>query len=257
MEDASTQNTREVPRHVAIIMDGNGRWARSRGLPRNEGHRRGAENVIEVVKAAKACRVRMLTLFAFSVENWKRPESEVSALWRLLEYFIKHYLKELISNEVRLNIIGRKNELPDHILKQINRATEATAEFTEYQCNVALNYGSRTEAADAAAAFARDVKAGKANPEDMDWPLFSRYLYTAELPDPDLLIRTSGESRISNFLLLQCAYSELYFTPVYWPDFGRDAFVGAIDNYCNRERRFGLTGEQIREQELLAAAQGT
>ncbi|GHC10661.1 isoprenyl transferase [Cerasicoccus arenae] len=233
-------------RHVAIIMDGNGRWARQRGLPRIEGHRRGVENVRQIIQVAREIELEHLTLFAFSVENWQRPPDEIASLMDLLELFLKRNIKDLIKNEVRLNVIGRPEELPDRVQKPLHKALEQTAHFTERQLNVALNYGSRTEVLDAVRAYAEAVREGKEDPRNLDWPHFENYLYTRGVPDPDLLIRTSGESRISNFLLMQCAYSELFFSPVFWPEFGREHFLKAIESYQQRERRFGKTGEQVQ-----------
>lgn len=235
----------KIPQHVAIIMDGNGRWAKQRGLPRLEGHRRGVETVRTVVDAARAIGIRYITLYAFSVENWKRPTEEVSGLMGLLDYFLKRELNNLIKNRVRLLTIGRTDALPENVQRELNRVIEATKDFTEWTLVLALNYGSRTEVADAARDYAAAVQAGK-EPAGSSWENFSRYLYTAKIPDPDLLIRTSGELRISNFLLLQCAYSELIFTPVAWPDFGAADLQAAVDEYARRERRYGLTGEQLQ-----------
>jgi len=234
-------------RHVAIIMDGNGRWARQRGLPRIEGHRRGVDNVRQIMKVARELNLEHLTLFAFSVENWQRPPDEIASLMDLLELFLKRNLKDLLKNEVRLNVIGRPEELPERVQTPLQKALDETAHFTERQLNVALNYGSRTEVLDAVRAYAEAVVAGKEDVNHLDWPHFERYLYTHDVPDPDLLIRTSGESRISNFLLMQCAYSELYFSPVFWPEFGREHFIEAVECYQQRERRFGKTGEQVQQ----------
>lgn len=234
-------------RHVAIIMDGNGRWARQRGLPRIEGHRRGVDNVRQIMKVARELDLEHLTLFAFSVENWQRPPDEIASLMDLLELFLKRNLKDLLQNEVRLNVIGRPEELPERVQRPLQKALDQTAHFHDRQLNVALNYGSRTEVLDAVRAYAEAVQAGKEDPRHLDWPHFERYLYTHGVPDPDLLIRTSGENRISNFLLMQCAYSELYFSPVYWPEFGREHFLKAIECYQQRERRFGKTGEQVQQ----------
>jgi len=233
--------------HVAIIMDGNGRWARERGLPRIEGHRRGVENVRQAMKVARELDIRYLTLFAFSVENWQRPPEEISALMGLLEFFLERNTRELVKNEVRLRVIGRPEELPDKVQKKLHKALEATKHFEHYSLQVALNYGSRTEVLDAVRAFSEDAAQGKVDPNHLDWPLFSKYLYTADIPDPDLLIRTSGETRISNFLLMQCAYSEMYFSPVNWPDFDRKHFVEAVESFHRRQRRFGKTGEQVTD----------
>ena len=233
------------PRHIAIIMDGNGRWAKQRGLPRLEGHRRGVEAVRTVVDAARELGVRYITLYAFSAENWKRPAEEVSGLMGLLDYFLKRELNNLIKNRVRLLTIGRTSALPEGVQRELNRVIEATKDFSDWTVVLALNYGSRTEVADAAQAYAAAVREGQEKLEDASWDRFSRYLYTAQIPEPDLLIRTSGEQRISNFLLLQCAYSEMVFTPVLWPDFGHADLAAAIGEYHKRERRYGLTTEQI------------
>jgi undecaprenyl diphosphate synthase len=236
----------KIPQHIAIIMDGNGRWAKQRGLPRLEGHRRGVETVRTVVDAARELGVRYVTLYAFSVENWKRPAEEVSGLMGLLDYFLKRELNNLIKNKVRLLTIGRTGDLPANVQRELNRVIEATKDFTEWTLVLALNYGSRTEVADAAQAYAAAVKDGREKLDDCSWDQFSRYLYTAQIPEPDLLIRTSGEQRVSNFLVLQCAYSEMIFTPVFWPDFGKADLEAAIDEYNKRERRYGLTTEQIK-----------
>ena len=236
----------KIPQHVAIIMDGNGRWAKSRGLPRLEGHRRGVETVRSVVDAARAIGIRYITLYAFSVENWKRPPDEISGLMGLLDYFLKRELDNLIKNRVRLLTIGRTSELPANVQRELNRVIEATKDFKEWTLVLAINYGSRTEVADAARDYAAAVQAGRENLADASWDNFSRYLYTAAIPEPDLLIRTSGEQRVSNFLLLQCAYAEMVFTPVAWPDFGQADLQAAVDEYGRRERRYGLTTEQIQ-----------
>ncbi|MCC5807700.1 MAG: di-trans,poly-cis-decaprenylcistransferase [Opitutales bacterium] len=233
-------------RHVAIIMDGNGRWAGARGLPRNEGHRHGVENVKSIIKAAKEAELSCLTLFAFSAENWNRPRAEVSTLMRLLEHYLKEQAKVLREQEIRLRVLGRKQELPPRVAKLIRRTEEETAHYTDRTLALALNYGSRTEVVDAMRAYAEAVARGEADPATLDWAEASRYLYSAELPDPDLVIRTSGEHRVSNFLLLQSAYAEYYFSRKYWPDFGPDDFYAALMDYARRERRFGKTGEQIR-----------
>jgi undecaprenyl diphosphate synthase len=237
----------KVPQHVAIIMDGNGRWAKQRGLPRLEGHRRGVETVRTVVDAARELGIRYITLYAFSVENWKRPTDEVSGLMGLLDYFLKRELDNLIKNRVRLLTIGRTDALPANVRRELQRVTDATKDFPDWTLVLALNYGSRTEVADAARAYATAVQDGREKLDDGSWETFSRYLYTADrIPDPDLLIRTSGEQRVSNFMLLQCAYSEMVFTPVLWPDFGKADLQSALDEYGRRERRYGLTTEQIK-----------
>jgi len=235
-----------IPQHVAIIMDGNGRWAKQRGLPRLEGHRRGVETVRTVVDAARELGLRYITLYAFSVENWNRPTEEVTGLMGLLDYFLKRELDNLIKNRVRLLTIGRTAALPTNVQRELKRVIDATKDFTDWTLVLALNYGSRTEVADAAQAYAAAVQAGREKLEDASWDRFSRYLYTADIPEPDLLIRTSGEQRVSNFMLLQCAYSEMVFTPVLWPDFCKADLQAALDEYRRRERRYGLTSEQIK-----------
>jgi undecaprenyl diphosphate synthase len=235
-----------LPKHIAIIMDGNGRWAKKRGLPRIEGHRRGVESVRTAIDSARELGIHYLTLYAFSAENWQRPPDEVSALMSLLEFFLRRETKTLIKNRVRLHAIGRIEELPAGPLKELKRAIAATSHFTEWNLVLALNYGSRTELVDAARAYAAAVAAGRENPAETTWASFREYLYTAGLPDPDLLIRTSGETRLSNFLLMQCAYAELIFSPVLWPDFAKTDLAEAIEEYQRRERRFGMTGEQIK-----------
>ncbi len=240
------QPAANVPAHVAIIMAGNGRWATQRGLPRIEGHRRGVETVRTVTFAARDLGVRMLTLYAFSVENWKRPQDEVGALMSLLEYYLKKELETFVRDRVRLRTIGRTDELPAGVQKVLRATVEETKCFEDYTLVLALNYGSRTETFDAARAYAAAVAAGKEKLNDSSWATFSRYLYTADMPDPDLVIRTSGETRISNFLLLQAAYAEFVFTPVLWPDFTKADLAAAIADYNRRERRFGQTSAQLK-----------
>jgi len=227
-------------------MDGNGRWAKQRGLPRLEGHRRGVETVRTVVDAARDLGIRYITLYAFSVENWRRPAEEVSGLMGLLDYFLKRELNNLIKEKVRLHTIGRTEALPANVRRELDRVKEATKHFQDWNLVLALNYGAQTEAADAARAYAEAVVAGREQPADATWERFRRYFYTADLPDPDLLIRTSGELRISNFLMLQLAYAEMVFTPVLWPDFGKADLQAAIDEFRKRERRYGQTTEQVR-----------
>ena len=210
-------NTSRLPNHIALIMDGNGRWANERGLPRIEGHRRGADAVKRTLKAAQENGVKIITLYAFSVENWNRPKDEVDALMQLLDRFLKDQLTELVKRKIRLRVVGRYQELPEHIRERLSHVEAATAEFTDYTLALALNYGARTEVVDAALAIAQAAKAGKINPDQLDYEQFAQHLYTKDLPDPDLVIRTSGEARLSNFLLLQAAYAEIYFTPVLWP----------------------------------------
>lgn len=242
----AAQTPPPVPAHVAIIMDGNGRWAKQRGLPRLEGHRRGVETVRATVAAARDLGIRVLTLYAFSAENWNRPADEVGGLMNLLEFFLKRETATLVRDQVRLRTVGRTDKLPEPVRRQLASALKATEHFTEHTLVLALNYGSRTEVAEAAQAYAADVAAGKL-PADTPptWETFARYLYTADLPDPDLVIRTSGETRVSNFLLMQAAYAEFVFTPVLWPDFTKTDLAAAVADYQRRERRFGRTSEQL------------
>jgi len=228
-------------------MDGNGRWANERGLPRIEGHRRGADAVKRTLKAAQENGVKIITLYAFSVENWNRPKDEVDALMQLLDRFLKDQLTELVKRKIRLRVVGRYQELPEHIRERLSHVEAATAEFTDYTLALALNYGARTEVVDAARAIAQAAQAGKINPDELDYEQFAQHLYTKDLPDPDLVIRTSGEARLSNFLLLQAAYAEIYFTPVLWPDFDEKQFKLALTDYAARERRYGQTAEQLQD----------
>ena len=226
-------------------MDGNGRWAQQRNLDRAEGHRQGVENVQHVLKAAQKCGVEHLTLFAFSSENWNRPDSEVDYLMSMILDYLKVQSEHLLKNEIRFETIGDITALPEALKVEIDRVKAETAHFTRYQVNLAVNYGSRNEIAAAAKAFAQEVAEGKASPENLDWGRFENYLYTSKIPDPDLVIRTSGEYRLSNFLLMQSAYSEFFFSKVFWPDFGEEAFMEAIEHYRSRERRFGKTSAQL------------
>jgi undecaprenyl diphosphate synthase len=234
-----------VPAHVAIIMDGNGRWARQRGLPRLEGHRRGVEAVRTVTYAARELGIRQLTLYAFSAENWKRPVEEVSGLMGLLEIYLKRELSTLVRDRIRFRTIGRTSELPPGVQKLLAATTAATAGFTDYTLVLALNYGARTEVADAAEAYAAAVAAGRVKPGAPSWEAFREFLYTRDMPDPDLVIRTSGETRVSNFLVLQAAYAEFVFTPVLWPDFTKADLEAHLAEFAQRERRYGLTSEQV------------
>jgi undecaprenyl diphosphate synthase len=246
MSSSAARPASSVPAHVAIIMDGNGRWAKQRGLPRIEGHRRGVETVRTATFAARDLGVKMLTLYAFSVENWKRPQDEVGALMGLLEYYLRKELETFVRDRVRLRTIGRTSDLPAGVQKLLRTTIEETKHFADYTLVLALNYGARTEIVDAARAYAAAVAAGTEKLNDSSWDTFSRYLYTADLPDPDLIIRTSGEKRISNFLLMQGAYAEYVFTPVLWPDFTKADLAAAIAEYSHRERRFGQTSEQVK-----------
>ncbi|CVI55438.1 isoprenyl transferase [Agrobacterium leguminum] len=240
-----TTTRSSIPEHVAIIMDGNGRWAKQRGLPRVMGHRRGVEAVRETVRAAGDCGIRYLTLFAFSSENWRRPESEVSDLMGLLKAFIRRDLAELHRENVRVRIIGDRQGLKHDIRSLLEEAEQMTADNTKLTLVIAFNYGSRDEIARATAAIARDVAEGRLNAESITPEMISARLDTSGMPDPDLIIRTSGEERLSNFLLWQAAYSEFLFVPEYWPDFDRQRFFSAIEQYATRDRRFGALTEQV------------
>ncbi len=229
----------ELPHHVAIIMDGNGRWAESRGLPRIAGHRAGIASVRDVVELCRELEIDVLTIFAFSSENWQRPIHEVRDLMSLLEHYLRRELRQLKEHEIRFRAIGRTELLPVSVRRWIRRVEEETSGHGQMALNVALNYGGRAEIIDAVAAVITDVQAGRLSPDQLSETLFSRYLSTRGLPDPDLIIRTSGEFRISNFLLWQAAYAELYFTKTLWPDFHRRELLLALADYQRRERRFG------------------
>lgn len=227
------------PAHVAIIMDGNGRWAKARGLPRTAGHRRGVEAVRETLKAAIELGISYLTLFGFSSENWKRPADEVSDLMGLLRYYLRGELAELHRNGVRLLCIGDRRRLAPDIVGLIEQAEAQTAANTRLTLVIALSYGSRDELVRAARDLARDAAEGRLDPAAIDEERFARRLFTAGIPDPDLVVRTSGEQRLSNFLLWQCAYAELVFVDCLWPDFGRAELAAAVEEFRRRERRYG------------------
>ena len=228
-----------LPRHVAVIMDGNGRWAKLRHKPRVEGHRAGIASVRDVVETSARLGLQVLTLYAFSVENWKRPQSEVTTLMGLLKRYLRSELDTLLRNNIRFRVIGRMEELPADVQDELRRGMERTADRTGLLFNIALNYGGRTEITDAVRRLAADVAAGRREPGAIDEDTLSSYLYTAGLPDPDLLIRTSGEMRVSNFLLWQIAYAEIWVTDVLWPDFRRKHLLQAVADYQKRERRYG------------------
>ena len=228
-----------TPRHVAIIMDGNGRWASARGLPRGEGHRRGVEALRKTVRAAGEMGISFLTIFSFSAENWSRPPSEIRDLMGLLRRFIRNDLAELHQNRVKVRVIGERGDLDPDIRRLLEEAEELTKDNDGLTLVVAFNYGARQEIARAAARLAANVKDGSLDPSAITADLIGQNLDAPDLPDPDLIIRTSGEQRLSNFLLWQAAYSELVFVPTYWPDFDRAALEGAIAEYHRRERRFG------------------
>ena len=229
----------EVPRHVAIIMDGNGRWAAARGLPRAEGHRRGVEALRRTVRAAGEIGIKILTIFSFSAENWSRPVSEVRELMGLLRRFVRNDLAELHRSNVHVRIIGERVGLEPEIARLLTEAEELTRNNDGLTLVVAFNYGGRQEIASAVRRIAEDVKQGRLAPTEINADTIGRFLDAPDIPDPDLIIRTSGEQRLSNFLLWQSAYSELVFSPIYWPDFDRAALEAAIREYQQRERRFG------------------
>jgi undecaprenyl diphosphate synthase len=228
-----------IPRHVAVIMDGNGRWAKLRRKRRVEGHRAGIEAVRDVVETSARVGLEVLTLYAFSVENWKRPPSEVSTLMGLLKHYLRMELETLLRNNIRFQVIGRMGDLPADVQRELNRGMERTRGSTGLLFNIALNYGGRAEIADAVGRLLADVVANGKDPSTITEETISSYLYTAGQPDPDLLIRTSGELRISNFLLWQIAYAEIWVTDVLWPDFRRKHLLQAIADYQKRERRYG------------------
>lgn len=228
-----------VPEHIAIIMDGNGRWAKKRGLPRVAGHREGMKAIKKVVQRAVELDVKVLTLYAFSTENWKRPRKEIEFIMRLPSRFLDTYLPDLIKNNVKVTMVGDYDSLPEFTKEAVKHSIEKTKDNTGLILNFALNYGSRLEIISAIKNICRDIENKKLDVNDIDEQLVSNYLFTKGLKDPDLVIRTSGEQRISNYLLWQIAYSELYFTKKYWPDFNEEAFDEAIIEYQSRKRRFG------------------
>ncbi len=229
----------DAPLHVAVIMDGNGRWAAARGLPRAEGHRRGVEALRRAVRAARELAIQYLTIFSFSSENWSRPASEIGDLFGLLRRFIRNDLATLHSDGVRVRVIGERDGLEPDICALLSEAEELTRNNDRLHLVVAFNYGSRQEIARAAQRMAQEVAEGKRDPASIDADQLGRYLDAPDIPDPDLIIRTSGEQRLSNFLMWQAAYSELVFVPIHWPDFDKSALEGAIAEYARRERRFG------------------
>jgi undecaprenyl diphosphate synthase len=242
-----------LPRHVAIIMDGNGRWATQRGLTRVTGHRRGRDSVNDVVEAARRLGIEYLSLYAFSTENWQRPRDEVAALMRFLRHFLAAELKKMMKNGIRLLAIGNLRKLPREVQAALRQTIEDTRHNTGMTVILAVSYGSREEITDAVRAIARRVRREELDPEDVDQDLVASHLGTAGVPDPDLLIRTSGEMRISNFLLWQIAYTEIYVTDTLWPDFREREFLDAVAHFQRRERRFGRTGEQAERERLRAA----
>ena len=230
---------RKIPQHIAIILDGNGRWAKAKGMPRNYGHTAGARNVETVCQAAHDLGVKYVTMYAFSTENWNRPEGEVEALMKLLESYLKNCIKTADKNNMRVRVIGDTTRLSERFQERIRELEAASAKNDGLNLQIAINYGSRDEMTRAMRRMSEDVAAGKRKPEEIPESVFEEYLDTAGIPDPDLLIRTSGELRLSNFLLWQLAYSEFYFTDVPWPDFHKEELERAIEAYNKRDRRFG------------------
>ena len=237
-----------LPKHIAIIMDGNGRWAKAHGKPRVFGHKNGVKSVREVTEAAAELGIQYITLYTFSTENWNRPPTEVVALMTLLVDTIRKEIETLNKNNIRLLAIGDISKLPSKTYKALQEGIDRTKNNNRMTLILALNYSSKWEIIEATKEIARLANAGKIDIENIDDQLFSQHLSTANIPDPELLIRTSGETRLSNFLLWQLAYAEFYFTPIFWPDFNKEQFLKAILSYQNRERRFGLTSEQIKPE---------
>jgi len=245
MADLDREN---FPEHIAIIMDGNGRWAQQHALGRIAGHRKGSEAVRQVVRSCRKLGIRYLTLFAFSSENWSRPAEEVAALMKLLVQYLRSEEKELLDNGIRLTAIGNTVSLPDRVRKTLQKIMDETSKNRDMTLVLALNYGGRDEILEAARRILTDHDRGRLVSGDLTPEVFASYLYTAGIPDPDLLIRTSGEYRVSNFLLWQTAYTEFFFTDVLWPDFREEHLIEAIQDYQKRERRFGLTSEQLQRR---------
>lgn len=234
----------KVPQHVAIILDGNGRWAKSKGMPRNYGHMQGAKTVEDICEVAHNMGIKYLTVYAFSTENWNRPQEEVDALMKLLRNYMKNCLKRAAKNDMRVRVIGDKSRLDEDIRARIAELEEATKNNGGLNFQIAINYGSRDEMRRAMTALAKDCVEGKVNPDDISEAMFDTYLDTRGIPDPDLMIRTSGEQRLSNYLLWQLAYSEFYFTDVPWPDFSKEELEKAVAQYNKRDRRFGGVKEE-------------
>ncbi len=235
----SSEAKTSLPKHVAIIMDGNGRWAKARHLPRVEGHRRGADSAREIIRTAGELGIKYLTLYAFSAENWNRPKDEVDALMKYLVHYLKTETAELNKNNVRLEVIGQIYRLPENVQEHLSKSIATLSKNNGLTLVMALSYGSRIEIVDAVRGISEQVKRGKLDPADITEQVFAQHLYTRNLPDPDLLIRTSGEMRVSNFLLWQISYAELVITPTLWPDFRKPQFFATLEEYARRHRRFG------------------
>ena len=233
-----------IPQHVAIILDGNGRWAKSKGMPRNYGHAQGSKNVERICEEAYRMGIKYLTVYAFSTENWNRPQDEVDALMKLLRNYMKTCLKTAAKNDMKIRVIGDITRLDDDIRTRIEELEEATKNNGGLNFQIAINYGSRDEIIRAVRKLARDCVDGKVHPDQIEEKTFENYLDTHDIPDPDLLIRTSGELRLSNYLLWQLAYTEFYFTPVAWPDFTKEELIKAVEAYNHRDRRYGLIKEE-------------
>lgn len=240
----------KLPKHLAIIMDGNGRWAVEQGLPRIAGHKQGIESVRDIVKASSQIGIKFLTLYAFSIENWKRPATEVNGLMKLLEIYLNQEIDELDANNVRLNTIGKISSLPKLVQKLLKDSIERTKDNDGLTLTLALSYSGRWDIVRAVQMIGLDIRRGKISPEDITEDLFSTYLLTNNLPEADLLIRTSGEMRLSNFLLWEMAYGEIYITDNYWPEFRREDLYLALENFNNRERRFGKTSLQVKSENV-------
>lgn len=243
MTARNTSASKKSLNHVAIIMDGNGRWAKERGLPRRKGHEEGVNNARRVVSIAQKFGIKYLTLYTFSTENWQRPKQEVVALLSILKLFLKKYAGELIEKRIRVHVIGKYREMPKSIALAFDKLIEDTAHFENWNLILAVNYSSRSEIVEAVKRMIQNKE--RTTWDQFDWEELSKYLDTTGIPDPDLIIRTSGENRLSNFLLLQGAYSEIYFSSVYWPDFNEKDLYEAIEDYKTRERRFGKTSDQL------------
>ncbi|MDF7806806.1 isoprenyl transferase [Pontiellaceae bacterium B12219] len=233
------QGLEKIPRHVALIMDGNGRWAQKRGLSRIEGHKEGAQSVRAVLRAAAQAGVEFITVYAFSTENWKRPPAEIDGLMKLLIHSLNEYEQELHDNGIRLRVMGQFERLPLPVRMRLQKTMDATAHYTGHTLIIALSYGSRTEIADATRKMAEKVKAGTMKPSQINEQTLTEHLYLPDVPDPELMIRTSGELRLSNFLLWQLSYAEFYITDVYWPDFREEEFFHALEAFNGRDRRYG------------------
>lgn len=226
-------------KHIAFIMDGNGRWAKKRLLPRHLGHKEGCKRIIEIARATQDLGVKAMTLYAFSTENWNRPQDEIDHLFDYLDLFFKENIKEFHERDIQIRVMGDISRLPEHSIITLKEAMEETKDHTSFVFNICLNYGSRQEIVLATKNIARDVKEGKINLEDINEKVFENYLYSHDLPEVDLMIRTSGEQRLSNYLLYQLAYAEFIFTPIYWPDFKKENLIECLKEYCSRNRRFG------------------